>query len=450
MVSNSSASDPVSPPAPVTSHQLDPKLSSSSGPVAPPPSGPGQDSSVAKTSVAAKTSSAAKISSSAPTNNVAKSSPTNPTGSPASPTGHATSPVPSTTVAHSPLVPFTGTTTSTITDTPESTLAKPSFISVVDSNGKTSFTAPPLVTILSTSREGNGSLVTFTHVVANPTGFSQAIAGGRGSFFHNAGAVAGVFLVIGVILTAIVAFATFIMCRRRRRRQEAHRRWLISVNRPRPMADEPQDPFDDPRSASSPPMRVVPRAWDPPTGWETQQARAGHRESFTSGLGLLDAPPNQHNLILEEPRAEHYHPMNRNEIGLAITTNESKPSLAQSSPSIYPPSLPAVNDDHEEPVPQPPYRDTSSPPPPPRPRRSHLRDAPSKGLLTPPGSVSDHSPVSEVAATSPWGFASKDHELSTIQMHGSSQLNEIMGRKTLLDVRPRSQESVQTIRREND
>jgi len=309
----------------------------------------------------------------------------------------------------------------------------------VDSNGKISFSAPPLVTILSTSKEANGSFITFTHVVANPTGFSQAISGGHASFFRNAGVVAGVFLVVGALITAAAAFAIFILCRRRRRQRERHRRWLISVNRPRPMADGSDDPFQDPRSPPSPPMRVIPHythAWD-------TQPRATPRDSPTSGLGLFDVPPaNQHEHV-EEHQLEHYDGIDRNEIGLAITTNQSKPSLAQSSPSIYPPSLPPTNDEDrifEEAYSQPqPYRDASAAPP--RPRRSHLRDAPSKGqLLTPPSSVSSHSPVSEFGGH--FGFTPADHEQPIIQ-HGSPQLNEIIGRRTLLDVRPRSQDSVQ-------
>ncbi|KAK7064252.1 hypothetical protein R3P38DRAFT_33781 [Favolaschia claudopus] len=389
-------------------------------------------------------SSEAVKSSSRPRTNAENSSGRPPTKAPAPSSKHS-----STLVTHAPVMPVscTGTTTSTITDTPESTLARPSFISVVNSNGQTSFTAPPLVTILSTSREPNGSFVTFTHVVANPTGLNQAISGGHTSFFHNAGAVAGVFLVIGVILTAIVAFATFVMCRRRRRKREAHRRWLISINRPRPVSDPSHDPFEDPRSAPSPPMRMVPHAWDAPAAWDTQ-ARPTRRESSLSDLGLLNLPAVQPNSIVEEKRQSQSNPRDSNEIGLAITTNESR----QSSPSLYPPSLPTANDDHDDALeevyrpPPPPSRNANaSPPPPPRPRRSHLRET--KGLLTPPSSVSDHSPVSELpSTTSPWGL----REQPTIQLHGSSQLNEIMGRKTLLDIRPRSQDSVRTVRRQSD
>ncbi|KAJ7492647.1 hypothetical protein FB451DRAFT_541812 [Mycena latifolia] len=357
--------------------------------------------------------------------------PSGPTASPpASPSGHAPS-TGNTAVANGPQVSITGTTTSTITDAPESTLAKPSFVSVVV-NGKTSFTAPPLITILSTSSEANGSFVTFTHVVANPTGFSQAISAGHSSFFNNAGAVAGVFLVVGAIVAGIAAAIMFILCRRRRRRRERHRRWLVSINRPRPLADGSDNPFEDPpRPSPSPPMRGVDRNWNIP-------AHTPHQDNSGNGLGLYNVAPPRH----DEHPEEHDGPygiLDRNEIGLAITTNHSRPSLAQSSPSIYPPSLPPANDDHtfEEAQTQPQrYSDASAAPP--RPRRSHLRDPPSSKalLITPPSSVSSHSPVSEFGG--PFGPTAQEGEPST----GPLQLNDIIQRRTLLDVRPRSQDSV--------
>ncbi|KAJ7169852.1 hypothetical protein C8R46DRAFT_215738 [Mycena filopes] len=393
---NSSPSAKPSPPAAV-------KSSSSPGP---------------------KSSAVGKPSSQAPS-----AKPAGPTSSPAPP---PTSPI------HGGQVSFTGTTTSTITDPPESTLSKPSFIPIVQSDGKTSFTAPPLVTILSTSREPDGSFTTFTHIVANPTGFSQAISGGHASFFNNAGAVAGVFLVVGGFLTALAAFGIFIMCRRRRRRRERHRRWLISINRPRNLSDV-NDPFESPRSAPSPPIRVVPPAWDT----ESRQ------EMSESGLGLYNVPQTQeHRQGHAEPEPQEFEQLQayydgvgrpRQQIGLAISTNmnQSKPSLAQSSPSIYPPSLPPVNDDRPaEAAPLPLRRyssEASVAPAPPRPRRSHLRESSKAQLVTPPSSVSSHSPVSEFSG--PFGFTSVDSERATSQ---HEQLNEIMGRRTLLD-EPRQQ-----------
>ncbi|KAJ7706213.1 hypothetical protein B0H17DRAFT_616745 [Mycena rosella] len=197
----------------------------------------------------------------------------------------------------------------------------------------------------------------------------------------------------------------FIMCRRRQRRRERHRKWLISINRPRPtsMADGSQDPFQDPRSPPTPPMRAVEPNWPRPP----------HQYNPGNGLGLTA-------------------------IGLAITTNDAyTPSLAQSSPSIYPPSLPPANDELIEEVEPQPQRYSDSSVAPPRPRRSHLRDPPSTAqLVTPPSSVSSHSPVSEY--TGPFSFKTPDGEPST----GPIQLNDIIQRRTLLDVRPRSQDSV--------
>jgi len=266
--------------------------------------------------------------------------------------------------------------------------------------------------------------VTLTHVVANPTGFSQDISGGHASFFNNEGAVAGVFLVVGAIVTSIVAFTLFVLCRRSRRRQEAHRRWLVSMNRPRPLPDE--DPFTPAA------MRSFDRPWD-----GASPARSLHQDNST-GLGLYGVPP----VRRVDPPTDymgHYEKAEPRQAGLTImTTSDPKPS-AQSSPSIYPASLPPANDGHE-------IFEEFQPPPvpvaPPRPRRSHLRDSASKTpLVTPPSSVSSHSPISEFAG--PFGFTptSADGEQSTFQ-HGGLQLNEIIGRRTLLDVRPRSQESV--------
>jgi len=118
-------------------------------------------------------------------------------------------------------------------------------------------------------------------------------------------------------------------------------------------------------------------------------------------------------------------------IGLAITTDDHRdnPSV-ESSPSIYPASLPPTAED--EPV---------QPLPPPRPRRSHLRDSSKAQLITPPSSVSSHSPVHD--AVNPFLAES---ESPSVQ-NGGVQLNEIMGRRTLLDVRPMSQGSIEWQRR---
>jgi len=172
------------------------------------------------------------------------------------------------------------------------------------------------------------------------------------------------------------------------------------------------------------------------------QARAPPVAANTAtglGLGLSRVSPTGH----YEHTVQHYDPFDHNEIGLAITTNESKPSLVPSSPSIYPPSLPPADDEHQsEEVHSDthlePQRPSDSSVPPPRPRRSLLRNpSVSKApLITPPSSVSSHSPVSEFGG--PFGFTPVEPG------PGPLQLNDIMQRPTLLDIRPRSQDSVAT------
>ncbi|KAJ7630909.1 hypothetical protein FB45DRAFT_551315 [Roridomyces roridus] len=374
-----------------------------------------QPSSAQPSSVAAKTSSASK---GAITGGAVKTSSSATPKAPSLSSVHAASaskPVASAPEA-GPANLFTGTTTSTITEAPESTLSQASFIPVTDASGRTSLSLPALVTILSTSSEANGSFVTFTHVVANPTGFSQAISSGGHGFFHNSPAVAGVFVVVGAILTSIVAFGLFIFCRRRRRQRERHRRWLISVNRPRTVdGDEPEYPFQTPRTPPSPPpMR------DAHMG-DTHNWGIPVRSSLTgsAGLGLYDIPPVRR--VQPPQELEQTYPRNsQGPIGLAITTDHS----GRSSPSIYPPTLPAEN--NEDPFSDAEEVSPDMPMPPPRPRRSHLRDQ--GQLITPPSSVSGHSPVAE----SPGLFGLP---LENEPRMPPMQLNELMGRRTLLDVR---------------
>ncbi|KAJ6604622.1 hypothetical protein DFH09DRAFT_1123313 [Mycena vulgaris] len=406
VVSSTPASS--SPAAASPSSPSSPAAAPSSSPAAAPPSGTTKASGAVKSSSSTgggqKTQSSNATKSSAPGSTAAL--PTSPSSSHAAPPAGTQAPL---------ATSFTGTTTSTITDAPESTLSSPSFVSVVV-NGKTSFTAPPLITILSTSSEANGSFVTFTHVVANPTGFSQAISGGHSSFFHNAGAVAGVFLVAGVIVTAIAAFGIFFFCRRRRRRRERHRRWLMNINRPRPITDGSQDPFDDARTPRSPPMRSLDRNWNIPA---EAPGSSGH------GLGLYDVPQPRHDEHPEEH--ERYEHTERRD-------GYDDIDRQRDCPSIYPASLPPANDDHDhtfEEAQSQPQRYSDSSVAPPRPRRSHLRDLPSKApLITPPSSVSSHSPTSDFGG--PFGFSSADGEPSA----GHFQLNDIIQRRTLLNVCP--------------
>ncbi|KAJ7597009.1 hypothetical protein C8J56DRAFT_918915 [Mycena floridula] len=314
----------------------------------------------------------------------------------------------------------TPTLTETLTDQPESTFTSPVGITLVD-HGKTEVSIPPLITVLSTATDGDGSFVTFTHIIANPTGLS-GIKDDSSSLLQNAGKTAGVFLVVG-LAAAFLIFCLFWLCRRRSRKNH-QRRWLAHMQRP--ISPETVDPFQDPRTAV-PETALFNSAgihpWDFAQDQKPSQVNYG---TATMGLGLTG--------INDSPN-DRYSRNDTRAIGLAITTRsdpgKSQMSLAQSSPSLYPPTLPAEypDDIFEE-------MDLQEEPrkvPPPRPPRSHLRDSvkASAGYpLTPPSSESSHTAVSN--PPSPLEFRPQPFA---------------EGRRTLLDVRPRaSHDDMMTVR----
>ncbi|TFY66741.1 hypothetical protein EVG20_g4357 [Dentipellis fragilis] len=134
------------------------------------------------------------------------------------------------------------TSTSTITDQPESTFARPVSIPVT-TGGSTVLTAPPFITSLATSTEPNGVVTTITHIIANPTnGLSQDLQ--RHSFFDNHGAVIGVFLAVGIV-TSLAGAVLLWLCCRRRKEKKAHR--LESQSPTLPSHDPFLDPVEEPR-----------------------------------------------------------------------------------------------------------------------------------------------------------------------------------------------------------
>ncbi|KAH9065718.1 hypothetical protein EDB87DRAFT_879191 [Lactarius vividus] len=162
---------------------------------------------------------------------VAPFPPTSVTGLPTGfPTGLGTSRKPQST--HS-------TITSTVTETPQTTFSTP--VSITETtDGHVTITAPPLVTTTGVSSLSDGTVVTVTHVIANPP--KQAVTGSsRDTFFGNHAAVVGVFLAAGFTLAGLVLLL-FCCFRRRRRRRAQHRgSRLPEISHPRPI----QNPFAD-------------------------------------------------------------------------------------------------------------------------------------------------------------------------------------------------------------
>ena len=196
-------------------------------------------------------------------------------------------------------------------------------------------------------------------------------------FFANSKAVAGVFLAIGIVITAIGLGICFLWRRRRRRTP----RFMNSISRPLPM---PENPFEDPRSLSpQPQMRyasgytdrtlviagkdgVVPSR--SPFDDEMEQGslvhgsvshHTGSNEHLT-GLGLAGIGANGRRFSAGTRRSSMSmdsrtrNPSGGSSVGVALTSDhridparphKPEPSSARSSPSLYPPTLPALAGD---------------------------------------------------------------------------------------------------------
>ncbi|KAK0456567.1 hypothetical protein EV421DRAFT_73674 [Armillaria borealis] len=362
--------------------------------------------------------------------------------------------------------------------TVHSTLPQAIGVTVTGPNGQTSVTFPSFVTVLSTATESDGTVVTESAVVSNPTGLGQPDKNGNSSFFSNTSAVAGTFAAVGIVVFAVLAL--LLVCCRRRRRQRARTRWLTAITQPPsyPLHDdadrdpfEEDDPFEDPRNP--PQMAQVTNA--PQTTYINRDQRhedsehVDTEESTTNLLGARNfaAAPLGSGPTTRTQEEGPFSDVNtfspQEAIGLAITTNSPVPSLRsrQSTPSLYSDS-PQVHGDADSfydidsgsPPPVPPKTETrpAAPPAIPRPPRSILRGTPpSRGSeyrpLTPPDSVESQrfsisSSSAGPATPTGLGFAtgsSLDHETAKLATPLAPTLSPtaILTRRTLLDIRPR-------------
>ncbi|KAH8997277.1 hypothetical protein EDB92DRAFT_2112030 [Lactarius akahatsu] len=105
---------------------------------------------------------------------------------------------------------------------PTTTFSSTVFIQTTNSLGQPTSIAPPEITSTFTSTLSNGGVVTFTEVVANPTLSPNRGSNSSSQFFHNKGAVAGVFLIVGLAAASICLWIFFFIRRRRRRRRIDH------------------------------------------------------------------------------------------------------------------------------------------------------------------------------------------------------------------------------------
>ncbi|KIM85166.1 hypothetical protein PILCRDRAFT_817153 [Piloderma croceum F 1598] len=160
------------------------------------------------------------------------SHPPSTTHSSTAPTSSSQSVSPSSTHSSTPDPSSSSTTPSrtqaSTSTSPSSTLKSTHFVTTTNSLGETTTSAPAVVTQIITSTASNGVLVTKTSVVANPT-LSPDDRPSGSTFFKNTGAVAGVFVLVGLSVAGICLWIFFAI-RRRRRTQKLERDSAVSAS----------------------------------------------------------------------------------------------------------------------------------------------------------------------------------------------------------------------------
>ncbi|KAI0639457.1 hypothetical protein C8Q77DRAFT_65013 [Trametes polyzona] len=141
--------------------------------------------------------------------------------------------------------------TNLVTTTFQSTV----FVTTTNNAGQTVTSAPPFVTETFTSTNSDGSPSFVTIVVENPTPItSNNNATQTSQFFRNKGAVAGVFLIVGLAAASIVLFIFFYIRRRRRTQRLEHDTAVASTLAAAGFNRRPLDGDDEERKVMTQPM----------------------------------------------------------------------------------------------------------------------------------------------------------------------------------------------------
>jgi len=141
-------------------------------------------------------------------------------------------------------------------------------------------TTPSAVTTVITSTAGNGQVTTITQVGVNQTLSPNNDGSKNSSFFRNTGAVAGVFVLVGLAAAAILLFIFFAVRRRRRNRQIEHDSAVSATLAAAGFHRTPLDDDDDEHVAGSRRMASV-----------TPDAELNQRSSSRLALGSVSSVP---------------------------------------------------------------------------------------------------------------------------------------------------------------
>ncbi|PPR05715.1 hypothetical protein CVT26_008956 [Gymnopilus dilepis] len=201
-----------------------------------------------------------------------------PTSSSPSPTPpDSSSALPSSTSQDPPARPV-----STSTPLAASTFSSTVFVPTTDSHGSSTSTAPPFITSTAVSTDPDGVVTTVTKVIANPT-LSPNDNSSRNAFFRNTGAVAGVFVLVGLAGASVILWIIFAVRRRRRTRRLEYDTAVNATLAAAGFHRTPLDDDDDPAAGShSTRSRYASLEPDPFAGG------GGHRSS--SNLAMSSIP----------------------------------------------------------------------------------------------------------------------------------------------------------------
>ncbi|KAG9104116.1 hypothetical protein FRC07_009846, partial [Ceratobasidium sp. 392] len=131
-----------------------------------------------------------------------------------------------------------------VVSTPTSVPATPTSVAPISTTPRTTLNVGTTSFIRTTS---GGTVFTATVVVGQPSGSASA-ASAKKPFFQNTGAVVGVFVVVGVVATALAVFVITTLIRRRRAKQ--FDRDVQEAAREAALAQAPVDDDDYPANAS--------------------------------------------------------------------------------------------------------------------------------------------------------------------------------------------------------
>ncbi|KAF8168129.1 hypothetical protein B0H34DRAFT_47630 [Crassisporium funariophilum] len=133
---------------------------------------------------------------------------------------------------------------------PSTTFSSVVFLTTTDSRGSTTSIAPAVITSTSIFTKSDGNLVTVTQIIANPTLSPDNSSGRNSAFFRNTGAVAGVFILVGLAAASIILWIFFALRRRRRTQRLEHDSAVSATLAAAGFHRAPLDDEDDPAISS--------------------------------------------------------------------------------------------------------------------------------------------------------------------------------------------------------